>query len=96
MPQALTAFHLLADGYNFHNKIDTCGFADNEELCNRLFLSGWGLFVGSIVGVCVFYWLTEKVPLMRSWRERAPWPLTVLAYASMAIAVVLWFMAENV
>ena len=95
MPQALIAFQLLAAGYNFPNKFDTCQFADNEELCTRVFLSGWGLFVGSIVGVCVFYWLTDHVPRMRSWRERAAWPLSVLLYVSMAVAVVMWFMANK-
>ena len=62
MPQALIAFHLLGEIRRFY---DTCAYADNEELCSRVLLSGWGLFVGSIVGVCVFYWLTEHVPRMR-------------------------------
>ena len=95
MEQTLIAFHLLAAGYNFHDIVDTCEFADNEELCTRVFLSGWGLFVGSIVGVCVFYWLTDHVPRMRNWRERAAWPLSVLLYVSMAVAVVMWFMANK-
>ena len=95
MPQALIAFHLLSAGYNFHDIGDTCGSAVNEELCKRVFFSGWGLFVGSIVGVCVFYWLTDHVPRMRSWRERAAWPLSVLLYVSMAVAVVMWFMANK-
>ena len=80
---------------DFPNTIEACQFADNEELCTRVFLSGWGLFVGSIVGVCVFYWLTDHVPRMRNWRERAAWPLSVLLYVSMAVAVVMWFMANK-
>ena len=80
---------------DFPNTADVCEFADNEELCTRVFLSGWGLFVGSIFGVCVFYWLTEHVPRMRNWRERAAWPLTVLVWASIAVAVVCWFMANK-
>ena len=92
MPQALIAFHLLGEIRRFY---DTCAYADNEELCSRVLLSGWGLFVGSIVGVCVFYWLTDHVPRMRNWRERAAWPLTVLVWASIAVAVVCWFMANK-
>ena len=97
MPQALIAFHLLAAGYNFHDIRDTCAVdAINEELCSRLFLSGWGLFVGSIVGTCVFHWLTEHVPFMRGWWERASTPIGILVMASIAVAVVLWVVAENV
>ena len=94
MPQALIAFHLLA-GYKFHDIVDVCEFADNEELCTRVFLSGWGLFVGSIVGTCIFHWLTEHVPFMHGWWERASTPIGILVYASIAVAVVCWFMASR-
>ena len=93
MPQALIAFHLLGQIRDFH---DTCGYADNEELCSRLFLSGWGLLVGSIVGVCVFHWLTTKVPFMHGWWERTSMPMSVLVIASLVVSVVLWVVAENV
>ena len=93
MPQALVAFHLLGTVFDHP---DTCGRADNEELCSRLFLSGWGLLVGSIVGVCVFHWLTTKVPFMHGWWERASTPMSVLVIASLVISVVLWVAAENV
>ena len=81
---------------DFPNTIETCAYADNEELCRRVFLSGWGLFVGSIVGVCIFHWLTEHVPFMRGWWERASTPIGILVMASIAVAVVLWVVAENV
>ena len=95
MPQALIAFHLLAAGYNFHDIGDTCGGAVNEELCTRVFLSGWGLFVGSIVGACVFHWLTQNVSFMRGWWERASTPIGILIYVSIAVALVCWFMTSR-
>jgi len=95
MPQALIAFHLLAAGYNFHDIGDTCGSAVNEELCTRVFLSGWGLFVGSIVGACVFHWLTQNVSFMRGWWERASTPIGILIYVSIAVALVCWFMTSR-
>ena len=94
MSQALIAFHLLA-GYNFHDIVDVCEFADNEELCTRVFLSGWGLFVGSIVGACVFRWLTQNVSFLRGWWERASTPIGILIYISIAIALVCWFMTSR-
>ena len=93
MPQALVAFHLLGTVFDHP---DTCGRADNEELCVRLFLSGWGLFVGSIVGACVFHWLTTKAPFMHGWWERTSMPMSVLVIASLVVSVVLWVVAENV
>ena len=81
---------------DFPNNANVCDFADNVELCKRVFLSGWGLFVGSIVGACVFHWLTTKVPFMHGWWERASTPMSVLVIASLVISVVLWVAAENV
>ena len=95
MPQALIAFHLFA-GYNLvHDIADTCGSAVNEELCTRVFLSGWGLFVGSIVGACVFHCLTQNVSFMRGWWERAATPIGILIYVSIAVALVCWFMTSR-
>ena len=92
MHPALVAFHLLGSIFDHP---DTCGRADNEELCVRLFLSGWGLFVGSIVGACIFHWLTEHVPFMHGWWQRASTPIGILICASMAVAVVMWFMTSR-
>ena len=90
----LIPFHLL--GGVFDNR-DFCGAdAVDEELCVRLFLSGWGLFVGSIVGACIFHWLTEHVPFMHGWWERTSMPMSVLVIASLVVSVVLWVVAENV
>ena len=94
MPQALIALQLL--GTNFWDRRDFCNYAVNEEQCVRLFLSGWGLFVGSIVGACVFHWLTQKVPFMHGWWERASTPIGFLIITSGVVAVVLWIVAENV
>ena len=93
MHPALVAFPLLASVFDHP---DTCGRADNEELCVRLFLSGWGLFVGSIVGACIFHWLTQNVPIMRGWWERASTPIGILIYASGAAMIVLSFVASRV
>ena len=80
---------------DFPNNANVCDFAENVELCKRVFLSGWGLFVGSIVGACVFHWLTQNVPFMHGWWERASTPIGILVYASIAVALVCWFMANK-
>ena len=90
----LIPFHLL--GGVFDNR-DFCGAdAVDEELCVRLFLSGWGLFVGSIVGACIFHWLTQKVLWMHGWWERASTPIGILIIVSGVVSVVLSVVAENV
>ena len=57
---------------------DACAGAANEELCGQLFLSGWLMFVGTVVGLIIFYRLTLIVPFMRGWypkRTEQPWYL---------------------
>ena len=99
MHPALISFQLLAcrGGTRSHPTRDFCQCdAVNVELCSRFFLSGWRLFVGSIVGACIFHWLTQNVPIMRGWWERASTPIGILIYASGAAMIVLSFVASRV
>ena len=57
---------------------DACADAANKVLCGQLFFSGWLMFVGTVVGLIVFYNLTLVVPFMRNWypkRTERPWYL---------------------
>ena len=66
-----------------------CETAINKELCGQVFMSGWGLFVGTIVVLIVFYRLTEHVPCMRGWWKHLEWPATILTILSTVIGFVL-------
>ena len=68
----------------------------NVELCERLFISGWGLFVGSVVAACIFHWLTEHVPWMHGWWKRAEKPIWILLCLVIVIFIVLMFATDKV
>jgi len=93
---ALIAFQLLGTG-NMRGRPICEWDAVDKELCGRIFVSGWALFCGSIVGACVFHWLTQHVRWMHGWWERASTPIGIWIIISAIVFIVLVaFVAPNV